>query len=245
MEGDRTTVNFTTRVEFARQASRRAQSSSVTSVERVDDDVGRRQIVADEVAGLHGDDPDPGRARREDAGRRVLDDDRPRGRRAELRQAREVRLRRRFAVRVVLGGDDDREELAHADAAERVAHLLAAGARDDRQLRAARQPPHQRHRARQRAVAGLGEERVLLRDGRVDELAHRDGERVVARDHLVDLVPGVADDEAALLVGQLGAVAPHRQHHRLDVLPLAVDQRPVEIEQKRFGRRTKKIHERA
>ena len=39
-----------------------------------------------------------------------------------------------------------------------------------------------------------------------------------------------------LLLGQLGAVAAHRQHDRFDVLALAVDQRAVEIEQE-GGRR--------
>jgi hypothetical protein len=45
----------------------------------------------------------------------------------------------------------------------------------------------------------------------------------------------VADDEAALLVRHLGAVPPQRQHDRLHVLALAVDQRPVQIEQEGLG----------
>jgi hypothetical protein len=68
-----------------------------------------------------------------------------------------------------------------------------------------------------------------------DEVVHAHREAVVAREHRVDLVPGVAHDEATLVVGQLGAVAAHRKHDRLDVLSLAVDQRPIEVEQERVG----------
>ena len=137
---------------------------------------------------------------------------------------------------VVLGGHDHREQLPHADAGQRVPHLLAAGAGDHGQLGTPRQPADQVHRAGKRPVPALGEDGVLLFDGGIDELAHGDRQRVVAHHHRVDLVPRVTDDEAPLLVGHLGAVAAQRQHHGFDVLALAVDQRSVEVEQKGFGR---------
>ena len=65
---------------------------------------------------------------------------------------------------------------------------------------------------------------------------HVDRQAVVAHDHRVDLVPRVTDDEAALVVGQLLAVAAHGEHDRFDVLALAVDQRAVEVEQECVGR---------
>ena len=91
------------------------------------------------------------------------------------------------------------------------------------------------HRAGQRAIAGHRDQRPLLLDRLGDQLGHRHRQRMVARDHLVDLVPRVADDELPLLRRHLRAVPAHRQHDRFDVLALAVDQRAVEVEQECVG----------
>ena len=128
-------------------------------VQRVDDHVGGRQVVAGEVSGAHRDHPRAGGARRQDPGRRVLDRDRSRGADAEARDRLRVRLGRRLAVRVVLGGDEHREVVGQADARDRVPGLGGAGARDDRQLRRPREAFHR------------GSPRRAARDGRTPRAA--------------------------------------------------------------------------
>ena len=55
--------------------------------------------------------------------------------------------------------------------------------------------------------------------------------RCFRHDARVDLVPGVADDELAVVGVQLAPQVAHGQHHRFDVDRLGIDQGAVEIEQ--------------
>src|SRR5262245_8384057 len=145
----------------------------------------------------------------------------------------EISVGGRLAPVVVLGRDDEVERVGETQRRERLARLGARRAGDDR-LGEAGEATDRGDGARHPGQAQLGDDALALLGGAGDHHLLRPGQPLaeVGAEQVVDLVPRVTHDEVAVGLGDVDAEPLlQRARHRLGRLALAVDQRPVQIEE--------------
>jgi hypothetical protein len=188
---------------------------------------------------------DPGRARRPQPRRGILDRDRLQrlpGRRAEPGQRQAKALRIGLAARDVLGGDNGFETIAQPARVEHGVDLRAPRPRNDRQARARpAQRAHQRPRAKPQPGMLAGERRVhvlFVVDGPRQRRGVDGGALVMLEQRHDRPAIVVAEKAPVYRVGDRDAERRQGAPKGLEVDVFVIDQDTVEIEQDRSRHHT-------